>query len=193
MVSGGMGSGKSTVCRMMGELGAVVIEADAVGHEVLEPGGAAFAAVANRWPEVVVEGRIDRALLAAVVFADGEALAELERITHPAIGVRIASLVAEAGDRDVVVELPLTVDLLGPEWFRVVVDAAPGVRVRRAEAAGWAAEDVARRMAAQPGREEWLAGADAVLVNDGDLAALRARVEELWRRLAEEAGRPFVS
>jgi dephospho-CoA kinase len=193
VVSGGIGSGKSTVSRMMGELGAVVIEADAVGHEVLEPGGAAFTAVAERWPAVVVDGRIDRARLAAVVFTDEEALRELEQITHPAIGARVAALVAEAGDRDVVVELPLTVDLLGPDWIRVVVDASPELRARRAEEAGWAADDVERRMAAQPGREEWLAGADAVLVNDGDLASLRTRVEELWRRLGADQGRPIVS
>jgi dephospho-CoA kinase len=141
----------------------------------------------------VVDGRIDRARLAAVVFTDEEALRELEQITHPAIGARIAALVAEAGDRDVVVELPVTVDLLGPGWTRVVVDASPELRARRAEEAGWGTGDVRRRMAVQPGREEWLAGADAVLVNDGDLASLRARVEDLWRRLGADRGRPIVS
>ncbi len=193
VVSGGIGSGKSTVSRMMGDLGAVVIEADAVGHAVLEPEGAAFEAVRRRWPEVAAEGRIDRSRLAATVFADPTELEELERITHPAIGARIGELVAAAGERDVVVELPLHRDLLGPGWTRVVVDADPEMRARRAREAGWAAEDVHLRMEAQPTREEWLAGADYVLVNDGDLTGLRDRVEDLWRLLGAGPARPSVS
>ena len=101
IVSGGIGSGKTTVLRLLERLGAVVVEADRIGHEVLEPGGASYDAVATRWPSVVVEGRIERSLLAAIVFSDLEQLALLESLTHPAIRDEIAIRVAAAWDRDV--------------------------------------------------------------------------------------------
>ena len=183
LVSGGIGSGKSTVAALLGEKGAAVINSDLIGHQVLEPHGEAFAAVARRWPEVVVDGRIERSRLADIVFADPAALDELEHLTHPAITHRILRLVQALADVAVIVELPLAKNLFGDDWSRVVVDAAPETRSARAIAQGRAPEDVARRMAAQPTREDWRAIADYVVVNDGNLEDLRSQVDELWERL----------
>ncbi len=123
---------------------------------MLEPGGEAAGAVAARWPGVVVGGRIDRSALAAVVFADAAARAELEAITHPAIARLLAAQVAEAAGEVVLVEMPLPIDLLGPGWRWVVVDAPDEVRLARLVARGMEAGDAARRMAAQPSRADWL-------------------------------------
>lgn len=181
VVMGGIGAGKSTVGSILGDLGACVIDADRVGHEVLEPEGAAFSAVAERWPHVVAGGRIDRAALAAVVFTDVEQLAELEAITHPAIGRTIEARASAAGTRPVVIELPLMRRMLGAGWIWVVVDAPDDIRLARAVARGGDPEDVRRRMAAQPARTEWLQGADHVIVNDGDLDSLAHQVHALWQ------------
>ncbi len=184
VLSGPIGGGKSTVGRLLRTRGAVVIEADVLGHAVLEPTGEAFHAVAERWPDVVDGNRIDRAALAAFVFSAPEELAELERLTHPHIARRIWEAVEAAGDAIVFVELPLTVDLLGPGWHRVVVLAPPDVRLRRSVAKGMAEDDVRHRMEAQPPKAAWEAAADSIITNDGDLADLHAAVDRWWRRHA---------
>ena len=99
VVVGGIGAGKSTVLARFEELGAMIVETDRIGHDVLEPWGSAFSAVAERWPEVVVDAQIDRSALAAIVFNDADALAELEAISHPAIAREIARRSEDAGDR----------------------------------------------------------------------------------------------
>jgi dephospho-CoA kinase len=186
VLSGGIGSGKSTVARRLAARGAVVVSADELGHRVLEPGGEAFAAVARRWPAAVVEGRIDRRRLAAIVFRDPDELAALEAMTHPAIARRVAAEVTAAGARPVVVELPvLGREIVGGDFLHVLVEAPEEVRLRRVVARGGDPEDAARRIAVQPAPEEWRRWADVVIVNDGDLEELDARVEELWRRLLD--------
>lgn len=167
--------------------GAVLISADSQGHAVLEAGGEAHAAVAERWPEVVSDGFISRGRLAAIVFDDPDALTELERLTHPAIADRILRLVDEAGDRPVVLEVPV---LDGPvaqpsgEWRHVLVEAPASLRRARSIERGMAPGDVDRRMAAQPSREDRMAWADDVIVNEGTLEDLEAEVEALWRQLS---------
>lgn len=183
IVSGGIGSGKTTVLRLFEGFGAVVVEADQIGHEVLEPNGVAHTAVARRWPSVVRDGRISRALLAAIVFSDSEQLALLESLTHPAIRDEIAVRVAAAGDRDVVLELPLRSQLAGQGWIRIVVDAPVKEREKRAVARGMAADDVTSRIQMQPDRDQWLLGADYVIDNSGTLAAFEAAVHTLWHEL----------
>ena len=182
VVGGGIGSGKTSVVRWLGELGASVIIADEVGHLVLEPGGEAFDDVAAAWPDVVVGGLIDRRALAAVVFADGEELVRLESMTHPAIARRIARLASETAG-DLVLETPVPAMSGGDGWLRVYVDASPEVRLRRAIARGGDPEDVRRRMGSQLDREQWLAWADRVLVNEGSIGDLEGAVEDLWRSL----------
>jgi len=185
VLSGGIGAGKSTVADLLGDRGFVVVAADRLGHEVLAPGGEAFAAVARRWPEVVRDGMIDRARLAGIVFADPAALAELESLTHPAIGRRIAAAVAAAGDRPVAVEVPvISSSLVDPAWTRILVDAPPEVRLARAVARGGDPEDVARRMAVQPEPGRWREWADIVIENTGDLDRLAAAVDDVVARLA---------
>ena len=159
-------------------MGAAVISGDGVGHGVLEPGGPAFTKVTARWPSVVVEGRIDRPLLAGIVFRDPAELAALEALTHPAIIETILDRVTEI-DRPVIVEVPLILDL-GDGWFTVFVDADHEVRIERAVARGADETDVRRRAAAQADREEWLLWADHVIVNEGTKEELGTQVDALW-------------
>ena len=184
ILSGGLASGKSHVRRLLDEAGMLTIDADRVGHEVLEPDGPAFAAVAERWPQVVSEGRIDRAALAAIVFADRDELGELESITHPYIFDTIHARM-EGYQGVAIVEMPLLGDGLGEGWSRIVVDSRDDVRLNRAIARGMSEEDVRARMAAQPSRGEWLAQADLVVPNHRsveDLAETVGRLAVALRR-----------
>lgn len=187
VVSGGIGSGKSTVLRVLEDLGVDVIEADRVGHSVLEPGGGAFESVVSTWPEVVQAGRIDRGKLATIVFEDIGQLRTLESITHPQIAAEIQRQVDGLGFRDIAVELPLASDLLGDGWIRVVVDAPVETRRQRAAGRGFSDLDVSRRMSAQPTRHQWLTGADVVLDNSGSISDLESRVAALLDRLRSGA------
>ena len=171
------------VLRKLQDLGAVIIEADRIGHDVLEPGGSSYEAVVEHWPSVVVEERIERRLLAAIVFSDPDQLALLESLTHPAIRSEIANRVDAAGESDVALELPLSSDLAGSGWTRIVVDAPASLRVRRAVARGMSEEDATNRLAVQPDRGQWLDGADLVIENTGSIEDLEADVEALWQKL----------
>ena len=177
VLSGGTGSGKSTVASRLRQLGAAVVEADLLGHEVLERGGAAYEAVAGRWPEAVVRKVIDREALAGIVFGDLDQLRELESMTHPAIAAEIRRRVEAASAPAVVVELPVSSQLAGPGWALLVVVAPQEERVRRALARGGDEADVRLRMTAQPTDEEWRARADHVVVNDGSRAELMRAVD----------------
>lgn len=182
LLAGGIGSGKTTAGAVFETLGALVIAADRIGHAVIGPQGEAFAAVAARFPEALVGGAIDRSRLAATVFASRRELQALEEITHPAIRGRIAEQVGEA-DGVVLVEVPLIGDFLGPGWGRIVVDAPVPVRLERLEAQGMTREDAEARMGVQPTRGEWLASADLVVDNRGDLAALERECGAVWSRI----------
>ncbi len=180
LLSGGIGTGKSAAAEILAGRGVPVIHADMIGHAVLEPEGEAFHAVSAWWPEVVVDGHIDRAKLAAIVFEDPQALKQLESMTHPAIAARIHNLVAAESDAAiVVVEMPLLLPLLGEGWTRVVVDASIEVRKRRLADRGMGPGDVEARMAAQPRPQDWLDAADFVVGNDGSLEDLEQEVDRL--------------
>ena len=178
MLGGGIGSGKSAVCALLEERGVRTIDADSVGHEILQPGAEAFDPVATEWPEAVRGGRIDRSRLAALVFSNPEELRRLEAITHPLIFGRIKRLV-EGFDGSVVVEVPLLEADLGEGWGRIVVDADDEVRLRRAVARGLERGDVLARMRSQPSRGEWLAVADIVIPNNGSLRELAETVDRV--------------
>jgi dephospho-CoA kinase len=173
-ITGGIGSGKSEVRRLLAMRGIRTIDADAVGHSVLAE--EALAPVADRWPDVVFEGQIDRKSLARVVFANPDELRVLEEITHPLIFGRIRDQL-EGFSGVAVVEMPLLDSGLG--WPRMVVDARDDVRLHRAMLRGMSEAEVRERMAAQPSRARWLAGAALVVPNHGDLEELEESVDEL--------------
>jgi len=183
-LTGGIGSGKSSVAAMFAERGAVVVDTDDLAHEAIEPGGPAYTAVAERFGSDVVsaDGSIDRAALAAVVFADARARADLEAIVHPAVDDAFTRRLDEAHGV-VVAVVPLLAEV---GWSRgdavVVVDCPEELAVRRlVEGRGMATDDVRRRMAAQATRADRLAAADRVIVNDATLADLRRQVEATWQ------------
>lgn len=181
IVGGGIGAGKGAVARIFSEYGFAVISADEVGHGVLEPGGTAFGDVAARWPSVVVNGRIDRPSLAAIVFSDPAELEELEAMTHEGIIEAIFEQVA-ALEGSVVVEVPLLLSLDSGDrdgWRRLFVDADEELRIQRAVARGGKEGDVRRRAVAQVDRQTWLDWADDIIVNEGTVEDLQAQVEAL--------------
>ena len=185
LLSGGIGSGKSAVARILRDRGFDVIEADNVGHKVLEPTGEAFADIANEWPSVLVDGEIDRSRLASIVFSDEVALLRLESISHPAIRHRVSQLVTESSSSTVFVEMPLLPDFLPGSWIRVVVDARDELRRQRLLVRGMEERDIELRMRAQPSRQEWLDAADVVIANDHDLEALQANVDEFLAQITD--------
>ncbi len=188
-LSGGIGSGKSTVAARLARLGAVVVDADRIAREVVEPGERALAEVRERFGDDVVtdEGTLDRAALGRLVFADREALRALEAITHPAIRARTAERVAAAVRADpaavVVHDMPLLVEQdLGPGYHLVlVVDTDEETRVRRLVGARGMDEDDARaRVRAQASDAERRAAADVLLDNTGTPELLERAVDALW-------------
>lgn len=196
-LTGGIGSGKSTVAARLAARGAHVIDADAVAREVVAPGEPALGAIAERFGHDLVgpDGALDRAGLAAIVFADDDALAALNAITHPAIARRIEVRLAELetslpGDAVVVVDHPLLVETGQAHRFDalVVVLAPVDLRVARLETRrGIDPDDARARIAAQASDAERRAVADHVVDNDADLDALGERVDDLWERLRVEA------
>ena len=168
LITGGIGSGKSEVRRLLAELGIRTVDADALGHLVLAEEG--LTPVAERWPHVVLEGQIDRQALARIVFHDPGELEMLEAITHPMIFGRIkADLKGFSGVA--VVEMPLLKTPMG--WPMIVVDADDATRLHRAVQRGMDEADVRRRMASQPSRADWLAAADLVVPNHGEIDHLK--------------------
>ena len=171
LITGGIGSGKSEVRRLLAERGVHTVDADAVGHLVLA--GEGLTPVAERWPDVVLEGQIDRQALARIVFDDPGELELLEAITHPLIFGRIeADLKGYSGVA--VVEMPLLETSMG--WPMILVDADDETRLRRAVQRGMSDADVRSRMASQPSRAEWLAAADLVVPNHGEIRQLEDAV-----------------
>ena len=185
-LTGGIGSGKSSAARRFGELGALVIDADRVAREVVEPGTDGLAAVvASFGPEVLAgEGRLDRPALARIVFADEAARDRLNGILHPRIRARVAERIAAAPPGTVVVQdVPLLVETGQASSYDlvVVVETPVGLRVERlARDRGMAAEEARSRMATQATDEQRRDAADVVVVNDGTFDDLRAAVDEIW-------------
>lgn len=192
-LTGGIGSGKSTVARLLASHGAVVIDADVLARDAVEPGTPGFDAVVARFGESLITptGEIDRAALAAIVFADDGARADLEAIVHPAVRAAIARAIAThaAGDDVVVVDSPLLIETGAHVDFPVVivVTASEAARIARLATRGMSEADVRTRMAAQMPLGDKAAHADVVLDNDGDERALVAQVDRVWTDLRERA------
>lgn len=160
-----------------------MLEADRIGHNILAQDHRVISSVAQRWPETVVSGSVDRARLARVVFADPVQLRELEQLTHPAIRSEIRRWARVLDERPAAVEVPIPADLTGPGWMRVTVDAPVAAKIERLRDRGMSGGDIDRRMGIQPTRSDWMAVADFVLDNHGSVARLEEQVDSLLRRL----------
>ncbi len=193
-LTGGIASGKTAVSDRLRALGAVVIDADLLAREVVEPGTPGLAAVAERFGASVLspDGSVDRAALGRVVFADAGARRDLEDIIHPAVRARAAEIeVAAPPDAVVVHVIPLLVETGQASSFDavVVVDLEPAVQRRRLQQRnGLTEEEAQARILAQASRQERLAVADHVLVNDGTVSELERQVDDLWPQLAARRG-----
>ncbi|MEU8462828.1 dephospho-CoA kinase [Streptomyces sp. NPDC029003] len=192
-LTGGIGAGKSEVSRLLAGYGAVVVDADRIAREVVEPGTPGLAAVVEAFGEGVLTagGALDRPKLGAVVFADPERLKTLNAIVHPLVGARSAELERAAGpDAIVVHDVPLLAENgLAPLYdLVVVVDAAPATQLARLTALrGMTGDEATARMAAQATREQRLAVATLVIDNDGPLEALEPQVRAVWQELTARA------
>lgn len=190
MLIGGMGSGKSTVARMLGESGARIIDLDRLGHGVLLDAAVARALADEFGEHILMDGEVSRPLLARAAFASEESARQLSRITHPAIvslALEMLDDAAREGCPAVVVEVSA---FSGPEGAFsallerccaiVAVSAREELRVARAVPRGFSEDDVRARIAMQPTDAQRAAWADCVLPNDGSEDDLALRVESLW-------------
>jgi dephospho-CoA kinase len=182
-LTGGIGSGKSTVSALLAERGAPVVDTDAVARQVVAPGGPAHDALVARFG---AELAADRRALAGVVFSQPAALADLNAIVHPAVREEVGRRLHELralGTDVVILAVPLLVETGGSYDVAgvVVVDCPEEIAVRRlVERRGMDEADVRRRMAAQASREERTAAADVIIHNDGSLDDLRSQVDQTW-------------
>ncbi len=195
-LTGGMGSGKSSVSARLAARGAVVIDADAITRELQEPGQPVLAQMVARFGPGIVsaDGRLDRQAVADIVFTDAAALADLNAIVHPAVGAEIARRLEEQAGTDhvVVLDVPLLVESGRSDLAAlVVVDVDPEVAVDRLVRYRGVREDDARaRMARQATREQRLASADLVVDNSGSEADLDREVDRVWTWIRARAEGP---
>jgi dephospho-CoA kinase len=188
-VTGGIGSGKTTVTKILAELGAPVIDADKVGHAVYEPGGPAYADMIAAFGEGILapDRTIDRKRLGPIVFADPNALRQLNAIMHPKMFARMREMVAAmraAGEgKPIVIEAAVLIEANWQPLFDEIwlVEASQAQVVRRVELErGLKPEQTEARIRAQLANDERRKHATAVIVNDGTIADLRTKVEKLW-------------
>jgi dephospho-CoA kinase len=188
-LTGGIGSGKSTVAGMLVACGAVLVDTDAIAHALTAPGGAALPSLAREFgPEIVgADGAMDRQRMRALAFGDASAKGRLESILHPMIGDEAMRQAERSGDRPVVFDVPLLAS--SSRWRRrvdrvLVIDCLEGTQVQRVvQRSGWAEAQVRRVIEQQTSREARRSIADAVIFNDGlSRPALSAEVNALWTR-----------
>ncbi|MEU7885341.1 dephospho-CoA kinase [Microbispora bryophytorum] len=189
-LTGGIGSGKSEVSRRLAARGAVVVDADKIAREVVEPGTPGLAEIVEAFGEGVLrpDGTLDRERLGAIVFTDAEKLKVLNGIVHPKVGERSEQLQREAPDDAVVVyDVPLLAEnnLAARYDVVIVVDTPDEVRLERLlRLRGMREADARARIAAQASREERLRIADIVIGNEGSLGDLDAEVDKVWQDLS---------
>ena len=204
-LTGGIGSGKSTVSALLAEHGAVIIDADAITRELQQPGAPLLAEIAAAFgPDVIDgEGALDRAAVAAKVFGDADALKRLNAIVHPAVGREMAARLDAQRDTGnvVVLDIPLLVEnpragLCGT----IVVDLPTELAVERlVEFRGMSRHDAEARISRQATREQRIAIADRVIDNSGTVDDLRRQVDEVWNWVRalpaaeSDAGKPVRS
>lgn len=188
-LTGGIGSGKSTVARMLAERGAVVVDADQIARELVEPGGAALAELVTEFgPRILqADGSLSRAELASMAFSDPRATERLNAIMHPLIGAEAQRRINDEPEAAVVVyDMPLLVETGQADLVDlvVVVDVPEALQLDRAvRLRGLDEADVQRRMSVQASRADRLARADVVIDNAGTLPQTHEQVDQLWDRL----------
>ena len=192
-LTGGIGSGKSAVARRFVELGAVVVDADAIARDVVDRGTSGLASVVAEFGADVLtaSGELDRAKMAGIVFNDADRRKALENIIHPLVRERSQALIDEAGDDAIVVyDVPLLAEQVDTPSDRrdefdliLVVEAPISVRLDRLEVRGLTREDAQRRIDNQASDEQRREIADVVIVNDDSLDVLEATVDDLWWEL----------
>ena len=192
-LTGGIGSGKSTVSRLLADLGAVVLDADKVGHQAYQPGTETWKELVAAFGEEIVspDGTIDRKKLGAIVFGDPESLARLNRIVHPRMFDMMKAQIEEHRRQSVSVVVLEAAILLEAGWTPLVdevwvtVASEPTVVRRAIERTGLPEEQIRARIRSQLSNEEREKAASVVISNDGDLEELRAKVAELWKGLGQ--------
>jgi dephospho-CoA kinase len=190
-LTGGIGSGKSTVAAMLERRGAVVIDADELARRAVDPGTPGYIQVAEAFGAMTGTGELDRQRLAQLVFSDPEARRKLESIVHPEVARLFAEAVAKYRDTDrvVVYVVPLLVERQLQSGFDMVVaiSAPPETRVKRLTDRGMTPEDAQARMSAQLPDEERARAADVAIDNEGSLEELEHAVDDLWADLQRRA------
>ena len=184
-LTGGIGSGKSTVSQLLADRGAIIIDGDAIARALQRSGTAVFAAMVERFGDVVAsDGELDRAKIASIVFADAVALADLNKIVHPAIGVEMMRRIGELRDTDAIAILDFPLLAESPRKGLsgvIVVDVDPEIAIDRVvRDRGMKARDVRARIDKQASRKDRLAIADRVLDNSGTKEDLIRQVDEAW-------------
>ena len=183
-LTGGIGSGKSTVSEFFARLGALVIDADQLARMAIERGTDGFADVLLRFgEEIIVNGDIDRKKLAEIVFSDEKARKDLEAIIHPRVKAIFAEAVADLDHDDILIyEIPLLVETGAAEKFDFVITVESGIELRKARLLkkGLYISQIEKRIASQASESARESIADAVIRNDGDEDSLLRTVENLW-------------
>jgi len=183
-LTGGIGSGKSTVSEFFARLGALVIDADQLARMVIERGTDGFAEVLLRFgDDIILNGDLDRKKLAEIVFSDEKARKDLEAIIHPRVQAMFAEAVADLEHGDILIyEIPLLVETSAAEKFDFVVTVESDIELRKARLLkkGLYISQIEKRIASQATEAAREAIADAVIRNDGDEDALLRKVENLW-------------
>ena len=196
-LTGGIGSGKSSVAQFLEELGAVILDTDKVGHEALKPDTEAWREVVAVFGRQILTpaGEVDRKKLGELVFSNPEALARLNQIVHPRIGGVVQAQLEEYRRRGVpvvVLEIPLLVETGGTamvDQVWVTVASKPVVLSRLEARSGLSRQQSLARICSQISNEEQVKHADVVIDNDGSLDDLKARVKELWQGLLFDTSR----
>jgi len=196
-LTGGIGSGKSTVAALLVQRGAALVDADAIAREVVEPGQPTLAALVDRFGPQVLDrdGRLDRPALAAAAFADDAARADLDAITHPAINDEFTRRLRDAPRGAIVIcDVPLLAESAQARGrgypLVIVVEAPEAVRLARLEQRGIPRVDAERRIAAQASDAERRALATHVIDNGGDLDTLERQVDAVWADLLRHRDQP---
>jgi dephospho-CoA kinase len=188
-LTGGIGAGKSAVAKRLAELGAVVIDSDALAREVVQPGTPGLAEIVEVFGPGVLgpDGALDRPALARLVFGDAAQRRRLEAIVHPLVRARAAEIaLAAPQDAIVVNDVPLLIEAGLPRLYQVVIVVLADEEVRIARLArdrGMSEADALARMATQANDQQRRAVADIVIVNNGDMESLRSQVDAAWAAL----------